>query len=179
MWIAPPFFKWALIKALVSASQKFVDAPLLKASELGALGGKNRKLVLAAEELQSTAREVVTSVNPPPEVRSQLLGLLDIRVAHHVLQKPDAARGSFTSLAHIGWQLTRELADLTCTEVASPWPAPKSAAREGASPSKKEVAPKFSSTGKITNMSALLAAQNFKVGAKVQKKEQEKKEEWG
>ena len=73
-----PLFKWALLKALVSVSQKYVDAPLLKASELAALGGNHRRIVLAAEALQSTAREVVTSVNPPPEVRSQLLGLFDV-----------------------------------------------------------------------------------------------------
>ena len=128
-----PLFKWALIKALVSVSQRFVGKPLVKQAELSALGGKHRKVVQEAEEVLSIARQIVASVNPGEAMRSQLLGILDVRVAHHVLQKPDASRGTFFSLSHIGWQLTHELAELMGEEVPSPWQAPKRAAAPSSS----------------------------------------------
>ena len=75
----------------MSASQRFVDKPLIKQADLSALGGNHRKVVQEAEEVLSIARQVVASVNPGEAMRSQLLGLLEVRVAHHVMQKPGAS----------------------------------------------------------------------------------------
>ena len=52
--------------------------------------------------------KVIDSVSPSAVARSQLLGLLDVRVAHHVLQKPCPYRGAFLSLSHIGWRMLQD-----------------------------------------------------------------------
>ena len=64
-------------------------------------------VVLAAEEVLSVARQVIASVSPSAVARSQLLGLLDARLTHHVLQKPDPHRRTFLSPSHIGWQMVQ------------------------------------------------------------------------
>ena len=97
-----------LDKALVSASEKFGDRPLVQASELSALGTRHTHVVQQAEKMLCIAREVISSVGCNAVARSQLLGLMDVRVAHHVLQKQCPAKGSFLSLSHIGWQTAHD-----------------------------------------------------------------------
>ena len=57
-------------------------------------------------------------VTPPIDTALNLFG---IRMAHHVLRKPDATRCIFNTMHDIGHAFTKDIANLIGKPFASPW----------------------------------------------------------
>ena len=65
--------------------------------------------------------------SPPIQTALDLFG---IRLVHHVLQKPDASRGTWASLHDIGHAFAQDIANLSGITFASPWEKKKRTVRK-------------------------------------------------
>lgn len=168
-----PLFKWAMFKAMASASEKYasgVDATLLRTADVHSIASKHKQYVLQAEAVLQECRKLFASAGAPLTLRPTLLGLLDVRMVHHIFQKPDPKRGSFKSIACIGHQFVQDLSSALDKTLSSPWgshlvgPADASAL---ASPSKELPIASFTSSGAVVDPINLVRSKGFVVGSRV------------
>ena len=168
-----PLFKWAMFKAMASASEKYasgVDATLLRTADVRSIASKHKQYVLQAEAALQECRKLFASAGAPLTLRPTLLGLLDVRMVHHIFQKPDPKRGSFKSIACIGHQFVQGLSYALDKTLSSPWvshlsgPADASAL---ASSSKELPIASFTSSGAVMDTINLVRSKGFVVGSRV------------
>ena len=155
---------------MLSCSPKFCkgdEQALLKTSEIHAMarGDDKRALLMKAEAFPTEARKIMTTVSLSDSMRCTFLGLLDVRVVHHVCSKVDESRGTFKSLQALGRTWVQELSDTLGQPVQCPW----AAAPDAPAPSAQQ-APKgaggvkvFSSSGDWANSADAVAAKGFTV----------------
>jgi hypothetical protein len=106
-------FRFGVIKALLSASDKFATSPVVSLGDIASIGTKQLKFALQADNIQCEARKYADANGLEGSMKTTLMGLLDVRVVHHVFQRPDPSRGTFKSLASIGAALVSEHSSLT------------------------------------------------------------------
>ena len=174
---AAPLFRLALTKAMMSASDKYggpEGQKLFKSTDLASLTNKADKvnLVLEAENVLQECRAFVDKHDVPPDARASLIGLTDVRVAHHVSNRPDSSRGIFKDLSAIGAAMCQEMASLIGEPVESPWQAAPTSSTEAqrANPKAGAVQPTskvFDAAGKWGNSSDFLKAKGFTALTKV------------
>ena len=99
-----------------SCSPKFCrgdEQALLKTSEIHAMarGADKQALLMKAEAFLTEACKIMTTVSLSDSMRCTFLGLLDVRVVHHVCSKVGESRGTFKSLQALGRTWVQELSD--------------------------------------------------------------------
>ena len=172
---AAPRFRLALVKAMASASVKYTKADeqwLFKSAELTSMCSKEKVAIInVAEAFLNQTREIADTSGITGPVRTSLLGLLDVRVAHFVCNKPDESRGTFKSFGDIGFKFCGDVATATGAKVASPWSmsaeqvASESKARRAAAPPSE--VKEFSNKGNWLNSLEAVTAKGVKVDAHV------------
>ena len=147
---------------------------LFKSSDIASLTNKADKvnLVLEAESVLQECRAFVDKHDVPPDARASLIGLTDVRVAHHVSNRPDSSRGIFKDLSAIGAAMCQEMASLIGDQADSQWQAAPTSSTEAqrANPKAGAVQPTskvFDAAGKWGNSSDFLKAKGFTALTKV------------
>ena len=137
-------------------------------------------MALQAEKLLEDMRAVARKHAVPDAMRTTLLGLADARVVHYLFNKPDDARGNFSSLSQIGHQFCQDVSSALGIDVESKWAPPCAApARGGAAPTAASASgvKRYSAMGKWTNAHESVLALGFVVGATVLAKDAENTDE--
>jgi tryptophan synthase alpha subunit len=173
-------FRVDLIKAMMSASDKFADKEgkqtlFSSVAELNKkLGDKKvQAMIQMADKMKAQGAEKVKDMligASRPHVQTAL-DLFGIRLIHLVTLKPDSLRGKFNSLHDVGHTFVQELSNITGTTLQSPWvnkPASNDASSSTAAPQKATMT-QFSSSG-VVNRVAELASSGVVVSAHVQRK---------
>lgn len=104
----------ACIKAMFSASSKFIDpgsgeSTFLKVPDYQAMVTRLKTFVMQADGMMHEARTIAAKEQTLlHSSRAKMIGILDIRLVCHVLQRP-MGFGSFKCLAEIGYSFYKEL----------------------------------------------------------------------
>ena len=175
----PVLFRTAMLKAMICASAKFAkgdEQALFKSTELLPLSSDtNSKVVKAAcefmKEVRATAKNAGVAETDTAWVT--LVGMADVRVVHYVVSKPDATRGSFSSLDAIGFDFAKSLATALGRAVVAPWKDERRPINDTATQqSRKHAGVKVLNADGSWNsedMRKALESKGFTVGAKVYK----------
>jgi len=119
-------FRQDLIKAMVGASDKYTNrVGAQNLAEVAALKGilhKSHDMAMLADKMKTIAFDILEKQSVQLTVPiNTALDLFGIRMAHHVLQKPDPSRGIYKSMHDIGHAFTKDIANLIGKPFASPW----------------------------------------------------------
>ena len=122
-------FRQDVIKAMISASDKYSKEGVETLADANYVRGPLCKravqpIVMLADKMKTRAQEALQEqqVEMTREI-GVALNLFGIRMVHHVMQRPDPARGSWGSMHEIGYKCAQDIANLTEKKFESPWAA--------------------------------------------------------
>ena len=178
-------WRGSCVKALLASPDKplHAESKFIVTGDVTAMGAKNKAYVVQGDAMMTAARAILSKLDlTDPDVSSQvsaILGLFDVRLVAHAMQKPITSLGSsgFKSMGSIGAAFKADLLSLSLPEpermmlehaFPKSWCAPTAPLKAiPHSSASSETALKINADGSVdpAGMSRYLAAKGCKIGS--------------